>query len=757
MDLDKLLAKQELCINDNLPSCVAMCPIHVDVKGFMEQIQKEDFQEAYNILQKRMPMAKVISQVCDHPCQNVCVRKDKGGDISIGDLEKAVAQYEGTVKKRSLPIPDNNKKVAIIGGGISGLTCAIDLRKKGYTVTIFEKNKELGGRLRRFVGDLLTEKVLEEEIEDIKKLGVEIKTGVTISQEDIKGLREKYEAIYIGTGKWEVEFKIDGITFETGIDGVFCGGRIAIGNDSIILSVSTGRRAAISMDRYIQKTSLTALRKEEGSYKTELKVDTSDVSEEPKIVPSSDVYTKEEAILEAKRCLLCECHKCYKVCPHLQYEKLDPKAYIRKINHNERIILGDHYANKAINSCMLCGLCKSVCPTGVDMAEIIRDTRKSMVSRGKMPPSAHDFALKDMEFNMSEYFNLLKHQSGMDKSKFLFFPGCQLSGSYPQYVEKSYAYLMEKLEGGVGLYLNCCGAPGEWAGRDDLFETSLKKIYLDWESMGRPTFILACSTCYYILKNYLPDINIITLWEIFNEKGLPSGAHKGEGKNLVVHDSCTARDYSNIYDGIRDIVKKLEYDITEPHYTKEQTQCCGYGGLSYFANKEFTNFATDRRIQEKEGDYLAYCAMCRDLFVSRGKKTLHILDLVFGEDMEGLSIKKGPTLSERRNNRLKLKIYILHRFWGENMDLKEEYEDIQLIIDKEVRSLMKERLILEGDIKKVIGMGEKSNNRFFNPENGHCLAFRRIVNVTYWVEYEKLGDSFRVITAYSHRMDVQGE
>ena len=238
---------------------------------------------------------------------------------------------------------------------------------------------------------------------------------------------------------------------------------------------------------------------------------------------------------------------------------------------------------------------------------------------------------------------------------------------------------------------------------------------------------------------------------------MPSGAHKGEGKNLVVHDSCTARDYSNIYDGIRDIVKKLEYDITEPHYTKEQTQCCGYGGLSYFANKEFTNFATDRRIQEEEGDYLAYCAMCRDLFVSRGKKTLHILDLVFGEDMEGLSIKKGPTLSERRNNRLKLKIYILHRFWGENMDLKEEYEDIQLIIDKEVRSLMKERLILEGDIKKVIGMGEKSNNRFFNPENGHCLAFRRIVNVTYWVEYEKLGDSFRVITAYSHRMDVQGE
>ena len=130
MNLEKLLAKQELCINDNPPSCLATCPIHVDVKGFIEQVQKGDFEEAYKILQKRMPMAKVISRVCDHPCESVCVRKDKGGSISINNLEKAIVEYGKNLKKRSLPIPDNNKKVAIIGGGISGLTCGIDLRKK---------------------------------------------------------------------------------------------------------------------------------------------------------------------------------------------------------------------------------------------------------------------------------------------------------------------------------------------------------------------------------------------------------------------------------------------------------------------------------------------------------------------------------------------------------------------------------------------------------------------------------------------------
>ncbi len=752
MDLKKLLETEQLCINDNLPPCTATCPIHVDIKGFMEQIQIGNFKKAYEILQKRMPMAKVIARVCDHPCQNACVRKHKGGSILISDLERAVIEYGSSANIRSIPIPDNYKKVAIVGGGISGLICAIDLRKKGYTVAIFEKESNLGGRLRAKIGGNLPSNVINEEIENIKKSGVDIKTGTYISQLDIDKMKSEYEAVYIGTGKWEEKLDIDKVTFQTQIDGVFAGGRIITGNDSIILSVSTGRRAAISMDRYINGKSITALREKEGSYETELKVDVEDIVTESQV----SVITKEDAILESKRCLLCECHKCYKSCSHLQYEKMDPKAYIRKINHNERIILGNHYANKSINSCMLCGLCKTECPTNIDMGEIIRKTRKSMVKRDKMPPSAHDFALKDMEFNTSEYFTLLKHQPKTDESKYLFFPGCQLCGSYPEYVEKSYEYLTQNLNGGVGLYLGCCGAPGEWAGRDDLFEQSMKKLYDSWELMGRPVMVVACSTCYYILKRYLPNIELITLWEIFNNNELSSSSLNKKRKNLVVHDSCTARDYPNIHDSVREIVSKLGYGITEPEYTKKNTQCCGYGGLSYFANKEFSNYATDKRIEEQEGDYLAYCAMCRDLFVSRGKKTLHILDLIFGENIDELSNKKGPTLSQRRDNRLKLKMSIL-KIWGEKMDLKEEYDDINLIIDEKVKNIMEERLILEGDIKKVIGMAQQKGNMFFNPKNKHYLASRRIVNVTYWVEYEKGNDFYNVVKVYTHRMDVQGE
>ncbi len=757
MDLEKLLAKRELCINDNPPSCVATCPIHLDVKGFMREVQNGNFEKAYDILEKRMPMAKIIARVCDHPCEGACIRKDNGGSISISEMEKAIVEYGFHKKKKDFPIPPNNKKVAIIGGGISGLSCVLDLEKKGYSVSIYEKENRLGGRLNKLVGDKLPEKVLMEEIENIKKAKIKMKMEVEILEDDIEKLQDEYEAIYIGTGQWGKELNIDKLTLATELNGVFAGGRIANKNDSIIYSVSTGKIAANSIDRYVQKTSLTAYREKESSYETELKIDTSDLTEESRIIPASNVYSKEEAIEEAKRCLLCECAKCYKACPHLRYENLMPKEYIRKIHHNERVILGDRYANTTINSCMLCGLCKSVCPTDLDMAEIIRDTRKSMVEREKMPPSAHDFALKDMEFNRSEYFHLLKAQPGMKQSKFLLFPGCQLCSSYPEYVDKSYAYLMKVLEGGVGLYLNCCGAPGEWAGRGDLFQASVDKIHSDWQSMGNPVIILACSTCYYMFENYIPDIEIISLWEIFNEKGLPLNASNGKGKSLVVHDSCTARDYSHIYDNIRNIATNLGYELIEPKYTKKETQCCGYGGLSYFANREFSSFATDERVQEKNEDYLAYCAMCRDLFVSRGKNTIHILDLIFGGDMEEQGTKKGPTLSERRNNRLKFKISILDKYWGEKLNLKEEYADVDLIIDEHIKKLMEDRLILEADIKKVIGYGEENQNIFYNTENNHYLAFRRILNVTYWVEYIKVGDSYKIITIYSHRMDVQGE
>ncbi|MBU3199257.1 FAD-dependent oxidoreductase [Clostridium estertheticum] len=756
MDLEKLLSMQKLCINDNPATCVTECPIHVDVKGFICEIRKENFEEAYRILNKRMPFINIIGLVCDHPCENLCVTNINGNAISIHELEKAVVIYGSMAKIKTLPMPKIDKKIAIIGGGISGITCAYDLNKKGYSVDIYEKENEIGGSLLKMPEIILNPELIKEEIIKLEEQGIEIKLNQEITPEKLKGLTLEYDAVFIGSGEWSEKFNVNDVTMQTETEKVFAGGRIVSGCESVIQSVQTGRCAAVSIDRFVYKKSLTALREKEGAYKSILKADIENEKISPRKKPLNVTFTKEEAINEALRCVQCECHKCVKACVHLQKVKLDPKAYIRTINQNERIILGDHYANKTINSCTECGLCGAVCPTSINMADIIKETRISMFSRNKMPLSAHDFALKDMEFANSKYFELIKHQPGKNNSKYVFYPGCQLSASYSEYVIKAYNYLMEKLDGGVGLYLGCCGAPAKWAGRQEQYDSSIEKVKSNLEKLGNPIVITACSTCFSNFGESLKNITIKSLWEIFDEKGLPLGAKSGNGKILAVHDACTTRNENGIQESIRNIAKRLHYEIEEPEFTKENTKCCGYGGLVYYTNKEFSREVTQDRIKDSDKDFLAYCAMCRDLFVLKGKKTYHILDLIYGSGKEEISDMKVPTLSERRANRFKLKKELLDNLWGEKMEIKDEYNDLKIVIGQELRNKIEDELILDGDIKSVIGYAEKTNDSFYNPENGHILAWKRFVNITFWVEYQKVNDSFNIINAYSHRMHVKG-
>lgn len=755
MDLEKLLSKQEQCINDNPPSCITECPIHVNVKGLIEEIQKGNFEEAYKILKKRVPLINIITRICDHPCESACITYNEGKEISIHELEKATVLFGSKAKITTLPIPKSDKKIAVIGGGISGLICAFDLNQKGYQVTIFDKSSQLGGSLLKIPDHILEQKVVKEEIDNIEESGIEIKLNQNITCGKLMELTKEYNAVFLATGVWEEELNYNNVTLQTKNEKIFVGGRIVIGCNSVIQSVYTGRCAAVSIDRFVHNKSLTALREKEGTYESSLKMDVDHKKIPQKVLPESGNYSKEEAIKEANRCVQCECHKCVKACIHMQKEKLDQKSYIRTINQNERIILGDHYANKTINSCTECGLCGAVCQSSLNMADIIKETRASMVAKEKMPLSAHDYALKDMDSSNSEYFELVKHQSGKDQSKYVFYPGCQLSASYPDYVLKTYLYLADNLEGGVGLYLGCCGAPAEWAGREELYRQTIEKTRLNLEALGNPVIITACSTCFRNFNNSFKNLKIKTLWEIFNEKGIPEDAISGNGKVLAVHDACTTRDNKQIHESIRKIAQKLNYKIEEPEFTKETTKCCGYGGLVYYANKEFSKEVTEDRIKDSDKDFLTYCANCRDLFLLRGKPTYHILDLIFGNGKAKPDIKV-PNLSERRSNRWRLKKNMLRCLWGEEMDIKDEYDELKIDLSNDLLDKMEEELILEGDIKKVIGYSLDTKNSFYNPENNHVLASRRLNNVTFWVEYEKIGDSFRIFNTYSHRMKVSG-
>lgn len=784
-----LFEKCEKCLNEEPAATTACCPIHIDVAALNSEIEKGAFKKAYKILEKRMPFAGIIGMICDHPCENACVRAKLDRSISVSELERAAVHYGSEPFKKGMSAPKTNGKVAVIGGGISGISAAYELDKKGFAVTIYEKSNRLGGQIWNYEGKKLDKNRIEEELKIIDKLGISVIFNRKVSEDGLKALMTEYDAVFLGTGDWEKELSIDSETFQVAGLPVFAGGRLYNKNDSVIYAVSSGKRAAVSIERFIKKISLTASREREGSFETPMKYYLDDAEPIARVEKSGDIYTHEEAAAEAKRCFKCKCTQCVKACSHLQKFNMTPKSYGRQIQINENVIMGTRYANTMIDSCTQCGLCKEQCPEGIGMDEVIHKTRESMVEKGKMPVSAHDFALKDMEFSNSDKFFMVKspppipedqletrkrelftypritfskyaqslfngENPGHEKVDYLFYPGCQLSASYPEYVEKAYKYLLSRIKEGVGLMLGCCGAPADWAGRQDLMAESTERLKNAWLEMGKPTFVLACSSCCSIFEKYLSDVPFISLWEIFELYGLPETARNGEGHALTIHDACATRHNRKIHESLRSIAGKLGYETRELKYSKENTKCCGYGGLVWYANREQSLEFVKDRIGESDEDYLVYCAMCKDLFVDGGKRTFHILDLIFGDDMNELAQKTMPTLSQRHTNREQLKKKLLKELWNEGAGT-EPTQMKNLIIPDEIMRKMDERYILVEDIDRVIRNSQETGERFYNPEEGNCLASLRIGDITFWVRYVEKDGVVTVLSAYSHRMEVK--
>lgn len=771
MDHQRLLELEDKCVQDYPPACVTTCPVHMDARSFAAEMKAGNLDGAMKVFSKSIPFPGIIGRVCDHPCQAACKRREAGDAIAIAALEKVCVSHSATPARTPVQIK-KDKRAAVVGGGLSGLTVAFDLSSKGYPVVLFEAKDRLGGSLWGFTEEVLPRSVIEEETAVLKDLGVEIRlgaaAGITVSLSD---LRREFDAVYLGLGNSpgdtlgleldpEGRISINPVTFGTNLDGVFAAGRMYTGQDySPIGSLAGGRRAAISITRYLQGVSLTAVRENEGSYQTRLYTSLEGIEPLTAVVPADPAggYTLEEAVREAGRCLQCQCLECVKACVYLAHYKGYPRKYLRDINHNLIMVKGNHTANKMINSCSLCGVCQVVCPNGLNMGEVCKEARESMVSRGKMPPSAHDFPLRDMEFSNSDRFALTRHEPGKNSSSFVFFPGCQLGASAPEYVEKAYAYLRAKLPGGVGLMMRCCGAIAEWAGQQEMFGQAVREINRQWQELGRPGFVVACSSCYRVLKNNFPESKIISLWELYDRLGLPEGCAEENPGTVAVHDPCTTRQEKHIHKSVRNILKKLSYDVEELKYSGEKTECCGYGGLMCFANPELAYQVTERRISESKSDYLTYCSMCRDRFVAAGKRTFHMLDLIYGSDKSALAERIYPGYSQRHDNRIRLKNKMLREVWGEEVGEKKSFEKIELELSNEVREIMENRLILVEDVQKVIEHAEGGGNKLYNEDTGRYLACYRPASVTYWVVYSRRGNRFIVHNAYSHRMQVSGD
>lgn len=194
------------CLNCKHKPCVSGCPVNIDIPAFIALVAKGKFEAAYEIIHKTNSFPAVCGRVCpqESQCEGKCVRCNNGESVAIGRLERFVADYymENCQKKEYNIVP-NGKKVAVIGAGPAGLTCAGDLAKKGYKVTIFEAFHTAGGVLVYGIPEFrLPKRIVADEIEGLKKLGVEIMTdmviGKVLSVDEI--IEMGYDAVFIGSG-----------------------------------------------------------------------------------------------------------------------------------------------------------------------------------------------------------------------------------------------------------------------------------------------------------------------------------------------------------------------------------------------------------------------------------------------------------------------------------------------------------------------------------------------------------------------------
>ena len=194
------------CLNCKNPLCVTGCPVNIHIPEFIAKIKEGDFEGAYEIIHRTSSLPAVCGRVCpqEHQCEAKCVRGIKGEPVGIGRLERFVADWHNAHSDQTPPTADfNGHKVAVVGSGPSSLTCAGDLAKKGYKVTVFEALHTPGGVLVYGIPEFrLPKKIVKKEVDNLRAMGVDFETniiiGKTLTVDEL--MEDGYEAVFIGTG-----------------------------------------------------------------------------------------------------------------------------------------------------------------------------------------------------------------------------------------------------------------------------------------------------------------------------------------------------------------------------------------------------------------------------------------------------------------------------------------------------------------------------------------------------------------------------
>ena len=557
----------------------------------------------------------------------------------------------------------------------------------------------------------------------------------------------------------------------------------------------------------------------------------------PAIIPAETTLTEDECIAEAGRCIRCQCNSCATHCDLVDfYEKMPVKMRdeIFLSCKPAGSLVHKSPARKYVAACTMCELMEEVCPEHIDLCGMVKYARHKMHEADKVPAAYRQYFMRDMAFANGEYSAVKRTAPDIsgcsagagsgelvgagnaavtgetaDKvgsrnaagsgTAYAFFPGCNLGALDPDYVIKPYKWLLSK-RSDTALLLRCCSIPVDWNGDSSLHNEEIAGLKQDWQDLGQPTLIMACMSCQKHFREYLPEIPTISLYELLEKWGFtqeinaicesaePCKANVCDSseaarecgnieaaESFAIFDPCSARNNHAVQNAVRKLLATSDVH-TEELPEGNRHGCCGFGGMGSIAAPDFAEYVARQRAELSDAPYIVYCSNCRDIFCDRGKKAVHILDVLFAIDPEGT--RPQPDLTQRRRNRVELKKRLLEEIWKEEPEMKSYESEFTLIMHDKVREKVNRQHILEEDICAVISNAEATGRRALDPSTGHYKAYMEIGHITCWVEYAPAADEsgmtgaasiggsstaaessgcFEIFNTYTHRMKIELE
>jgi Fe-S oxidoreductase len=737
---------REDCLEKEDAFCTSECPFHLDVREFVKKVSRGSFNSAYRMYANAVGFPAIVSELCERPCEGACPRRDLDGAVALRMLEAASVRYASNTKPNNYNLPAKEGRIAIVGGGPGGLACALRLANKKYRVTICDMSSKLGGGLPRAMdpGVVLRELELQFMYESYSFVP-------DLEVTDIEAFASSYDAVYISTGNGGADFGFSGegpFPMATRLPGVFIGEETA--GASPVRRIACGLRAATVIESYIK----TGVMKGAAAVPhTRMILDPEALRHSPPVAPlDGELYSKEEAAREASRCVRCRCDACVRHCGLMAYYSKFPKRLEEEIEAtiNPGTLDGNGtIVTRFISTCNQCGLCGTICPKGIDIGEVLRASHEALSEKGAMPWAFHEFWLRDMDSAYAERSSLAAPPPRRERAGSVFFPGCQLGASNPEYVTEAYRYILDK-KPDTGIALMCCGAPAAWAADGAKHSESVRAIREAFDRLGSSEAILACPTCMDMFARYLPGIKTVLLYDVMALWGVP--AVQGGG-TVSVFDPCSARHKPLTRLSVRKILVESGHELEPLPYEGARAQCCSWGGQISTTAPNYSKWLVNNRVSEGDKPYVVYCSNCRDIFAGSGKPAKHILDVLFGL---GDWTRRPPTQSERRRNRVFLKRALLREYW-QGTEQGDEENMRRLVINGDLREKLDRNRMLEEDVLSTIESCEKSGRVIIDTQTSRRFGHGAVGSMTYWVEYSLTEDGYELTNAYSHRMAIEME